>query len=853
MLLATLKGIVAHKLRLFLTAMAVVLGVAFVAGTFVLTDTINKTFDTLFTEISAGTDLTVRAVSGFGEGADIDSARDTVPAALLDVVRRTDGVAAADGTVAGLAQFVDKDGKAVSTGGAPTLGFNWTEPILSPLRLRSGREPQRAGEVVVDAVTARQHDFALGDRVKVLFQGPSEDFTVVGITGFGEADNLAGATLAIFDEATAQRVFGKVGRYDSIDIKAAEGVGTVELRDRVVAALPAGVEVVTAKQVADESADAVGQALGFFSTALLVFAGIALFVGGFIILNTFSILVAQRTRDLALLRALGASRRQVMATVVGEAFAVGLFASIVGLSLGVLVAIGLQSLLKAFGIDLPASGVVLKPRTFIASFVVGVGVTVASSISPARRASRIPPMAALRGGAEEHGGSLRRRSVAGAVVAAAGMAALLAGLFGGTISLVGVGAALVFVGVALLSPLVARPLARVIGAPLIFMSRWRIRRTAPPSTLPVRLGRQNAMRNPRRTAATSAALTVGLGLVACVSVLAASIKASAAEIVDDYLAADYIVSTPSFTPSISTALAPRLAQLPELAAVSGLQTGQWRSNGEGRSIFAGDPATLGQVLKFDVTAGDAAALARGGIFVADDELERQGLEIGATLPMTFARTGDTELRIAGTFAENQLLGNYLVSTATFEANFTERLDFVVLARVRPGVAPATARAAVEQVTGEFPNVELRDQAEFKQQQEDQVNQILGLITALLMLSIIIALFGIVNTLALSIFERTRELGLLRAVGMSRRQVRSMIRGESVIIAVMGALLGLGVGVLFGYAVVLALADEGIATVVVPASQLFTYVVLAGIAGVVAAVFPARRAARLDVLAAISYE
>ena len=842
MVRAVLKGLLAHKLRLFLTAIAVVLGVAFVAGTFVLTDTINKTFNTLFTEISAGTDITVRSESGFGDDANLDISRSTIPASLLAAVRAVPGVQAADGTVSGYAQFIDEQGKAVNTTGAPTLGFNWTEPGLSPLTLRSGREPLRNGEVVVDAVTAREHDFALGDRIRILFRGPTEEFTVVGITGFGEADNLAGATLAIFEETTAQRVFAKPGRFDSIEAKAAEGVTTVELRDRIVTVVPAGVEVITSKEVADESAKAVSQALGFLSTALLVFAGIALFVGGFIILNTFSILVAQRTRELALLRALGASRRQVMVSVIAEAFAVGVFASVVGIGLGVLVAMGLQELLKSFGIDLPAAGVVLKPRTFIASVIVGVGVTVVSSIAPARRASRIAPMAALRGGAEEHGGSLRRRSVVGAVVTALGAGVLLFGLFGGGISLVGVGAALAFVGVALLSPVAAIPLSRIIGAPLPRIAG-----------MSGKLGRQNAMRNPRRTAATSAALMVGLGLVACVSVLAASIKASAAEVVDEYLAADFIISTANFMPSISTDVAPRLARQPELVAVSGLQTGQWRSNGQGRSLYGADPATVGQVLKFEVTAGDAGALARGEILVGEEELKDKAMEIGGMLPMTFAQTGDTQLRIGGTFAKNQLLGNYLVSTATFDAHFPDRLDFVVLATARPGVTPAAARAAVEAVTGEFPNVEVRDQAEFKQQQEDQVNQILGLITALLFLSIIIALFGIVNTLALSIFERTRELGLLRAVGMSRRQVRSMIRGESVIIAVMGAVLGLAVGILFGFAVVNALSDEGIGSVVIPFGQLVTYVILAGLAGVIAAVFPARRAARLDVLAAISQE
>ncbi|CAA9252117.1 MAG: ABC transporter, fused permease protein [uncultured Acidimicrobiales bacterium] len=842
MVRAVLKGVLAHKLRLFLTAMAVVLGVSFVAGTFVLTDTINKTFDSLFNEISAGTDVSVRAASGFGEDAPAETLRDTVPASVLEVVRRVPGVQTADGTVSGYAQFVDEAGKAVTTTGAPTLGFNWTDPDLSPLTLRSGREPQRAGEVVVDAVTAKDHDFALGDTVKVLFRGPTEEFTVVGITGFGEADNLAGATLAIFDEGTAQRVFGKVGRFDSVEAKAVEGVSSLDLRDRVRSAVPPGVEVVTSQQVADESADSVQQALGFFGTALLVFAGISLFVGGFIILNTFSILVAQRTRELALLRALGASRRQVMVSVIAEAFLVGLFASLVGLGLGVLVALGLQELLKAFGIDLPAAGAVVRPRTIIASLVVGVGVTVLSSISPARKASKIAPMAALRGTGVEQGGSLRRRSVAGAVVTAVGAGAMLFGLFGGGISLVGLGAALVFVGVALLSPLAAVPMARVIGAPFPLIAG-----------MSGKLGRQNAMRNPRRTAATAAALTVGLGLVACVSVLAASIKSSAADIVDEYLAADYIVSTANFMPSISTDLAPRLAQQPELAAVSGLQTGEWRAQGQSRSIYGADPASVGQVLKVDVTAGDIGGLARGEILVGEEELKDKKLEIGSTLPMTFARTGNQELRIAGTFAKNQLLGSYVVSTATFDANFTDRLDFVVLAKARAGTPPAAARAAVERVTADFPNVELRDQAEFKEQQENQVNQILGLVTALLALSIIIALFGIVNTLALSIFERTRELGLLRAVGMARRQVRSMIRGESVIIAVLGAVLGLGVGVLFGYAIVGALDDEGIGKVVIPGGQLIAYVVLAGIAGVVAAVFPARRAARLDVLAAISHE
>ncbi|HEX3620701.1 MAG TPA: FtsX-like permease family protein [Acidimicrobiales bacterium] len=841
---AVLKGIFAHKLRLFLTAFAVVLGVSFVAGTFVLTDTINHTFDVLFHTINAGVDVSVRAASGFGNDNSTGTSRDTVSASVLDTVKKVPGVAVAEGAVGGYAQLVDKSGKAITTAGAPTLGVSWTaNPDLSPLRLRSGREPRKDGEVVVDAGTAKAHKLAVGDQVKILFQGPSENFTIVGVTGFGSADNLAGATLAAFDVTTAQRVLGKVGAFDSIDVKATSGVSTLTLRDRVAGVLPPGVEVVTSQQVADESAKQVQQALSFLGTALLVFAGISLFVGGFIILNTFSILVAQRTRELALLRALGASRRQVMLSVVAEAGVVGLFASIVGLGLGILVAIGLQSLLKAFGIDLPTSGTKVLPRTVIVSLIVGLVVTVLSSIASARRASKIPPMAALQGAGVEQGGSLRRRATVGVIVAVLGAAAMLRGLFAGgsgALPLLGLGAAVVFVGVALLSPLASGPMARVIGAPLP--------RMAGVSGV---LGRQNAMRNPRRTAATAAALTVGLALVATVSVLAASIKSSAADVVDKYLAADYIVGASGFNPTISTDLAARLSKAPELAAVSALQTGEWKSQGQTRTLDGGDPATLGQVLKLDVTAGDIGGLSRGELLVDETEFKDKHYKIGEIVPMTFARTGTQDIRVAGTYAKNDLLGNYLVSTATYDANFTDRLDFVVLAKAAPGVAPATSRAAVEAVAKDFPNVDVRDQAQFKKQQEQQVNKVLGLVTALLALSIIIALFGIVNTLALSVFERTRELGLLRAVGMARRQVRSMIRGESVIIAVLGAVLGLAVGVLFGWAIVAGLSDQGITHVVVPGGQLVLYVVLAAIAGVVAAVFPARRAARLDVLAAIS--
>ncbi|MGH9224000.1 MAG: FtsX-like permease family protein, partial [Acidimicrobiales bacterium] len=472
----TVKGLLAHKVRLILTSVSIVLGVAFVSGTFVLTDTISHTFDQLFTEVVANIDVTVRAKSGFGDATGADVSRDTLPESLVATVRAVPGVRVAEGSVGGNAQLVKPDGKAITTSGAPTLGFNWGTEELSALKLRAGRPPQRDGEVVVDVTTAEEHDLAVGEQVKVIFRSGTGQFTIVGLTGFGEADNLAGATIAVFDTRTAQQAFGKVGRFDTIDAAATDDVPALELRNRVAAALPETVEAVTSNQVADEGAKAVKDGLSFFSTFLLTFAGISLFVGSFIIFNTFSILVAQRTRELALLRALGAGRAQVLRSVLSEALIVGLVSSAVGLGLGVLFAVGLQALLKAFGIDLPSTSLQFLPRTVIASFIVGAGVTLVAAVAPARRAAKVAPMAALRDTVDAGAGSLRARSIAGGITTGVGALALVSGLFGGgdnALALVGLGATLTFLGIAILSPLIARPLAGAIGAPLA-----RRRRTA---------------------------------------------------------------------------------------------------------------------------------------------------------------------------------------------------------------------------------------------------------------------------------------------------------------------------------------------------------------------------------------
>ncbi len=510
----TIKGLLAHKLRLALTALAIVLGVMFIAGTFVLTDTLNNTFKTLFGNIYQNIDLQVRGVAEFGSGG--TATRNPIPESILSTVRSVPGVQEANGTVTGYAQYIGSDGKAISTGGAPTIGISWDpEPQLSALHLVQGSPPTTPHDVVMDLGTAQKYDFKVGQQVRILLQGPTETFRITGLARFGTADNLAGATLAAFDIPTAQRVLGDVGQFDSINVLTTANANQAQVQRSIASVLPRGVEVVTGQTVINEQTSAISQALGFFNTALLVFGFIALFVGGFTILNTFSIIVGQRTKELALLRIVGASRRQVFRSVIGEAAIVGLLSSLIGLGLGVLAAIGLEALLKGFGVTLPSGPIAFEPRTVIVCLVVGVGVTVVSAISPARRAVRIAPVEAVSEQQTEHDISMRRRFTWGAAITLLGALALAVGLTAPAIQLVGVGALLIFVGVARLAPAVARPMSSVIGRPLARLLG-----------MSGRLGRENSMRSPRRTAQTASALMVGLALVAVIAVFGASVYAA---------------------------------------------------------------------------------------------------------------------------------------------------------------------------------------------------------------------------------------------------------------------------------------------------------------------------------------
>jgi putative ABC transport system permease protein len=844
---ATLKGLLAHKFRLAATALAIVLGVSFVAGTYVLTDTINATFTNLFDEVTQGIDVAVRSEDVFtGQMGEV---RDPIPEEVLNEVKAVGGVKVAEGSVTGFAQFVDKDGKPVTTGGAPTLGVSISSApeLQAGTTVRAGRLPSGPTEMVVDAQTAEKHGFAVGDRVKVLLQGPARTFTVSGIIGFGSAGNLGGATLAGFTLPTAQEVLNREGRFDEIDVVAAEGTTPEQLRDRVRAVLDPRYEVLTGTELSEDAARAINDTFGrFLSMALLSFAFVALLVGGFLIFNTFTIIVAQRTRELALLRCLGASRRQVMTSVLLESLIVAVVASLVGLGLGVLIANGLKALLTGIlNFDLPTTGTVFLWRTVIVSLAVGIVVTVLAALLPARKATRVPPVAALQpetAFAPTH--FRKRRIVLGVLVTLVGIALLLAGLFqneGNRLVNVASGAVIVFFGVAILSPLIARPLARLIGWP--FAKAFK---------LPGSLARENAMRNPRRTASTAAALMIGLALVTFVSIFAASIKASTTETLDRTIAADYILMNDTFTP-FSPDLATRLADQPELAAVVGVRLGAFKLDGATKQLIGIDPAAYDRVVKTEVLSGSIADLQSGGLAVKEDVAKANGWTVGERVALQFPRGGTQQVQVKAIYKDNSVNGDYLLSLADYERFYADQADSQILVQAAPGADPAASRAAIDRVLVDFPNVTVRDQAEYKAETARQIDQVVNLFFALLALAVVIALFGIVNTLGLSIFERIRELGLLRAVGATRRQVRSMIRWEAVIIAVLGAVLGLAVGVFFGWTIVRALRSVGITEFALPGGQLVIFVVFAALAGILAAVLPGRRAARIDVLRAITTE
>jgi putative ABC transport system permease protein len=698
--------------------------------------------------------------------------------------------------------------------------------------------------MVLEKATAENHDFSVGQTLRVIVPAGTRPFKVVGIAELPGGQSLGSATTVLFSLPEAQRIFEKPGQFDSISVAADPGISETELRDRIAPVLPPGLVADTAEQVQDQQSQDVKDQLQFLTIFLIVFAAIATFVAAFIIFNTFTITVAQRARQLALLRAVGATGGQVTRLVVVEAFVVGLIASILGLLVGVLIALGIQALFGAFGADLPTTSLQLTTRTIVIGLLVGVGVTMIAALVPALRASRLSPMAALREEVVLPDASSRRRAIIGGVVTLVGAVcvglALQGGGAGRVFTLLGAGVLVLFVGLAMLAPLIARPLARVLGAPGARMGG-----------VPGRLGQQNAMRNPQRTAITATALMIGLALVTFVTVFATSLSASVGHSIDQQLKADLIVYDESSFFGFPLNAERTVAGQPLVETVAGVRQGQAKIDGTEHRVSGVVPSAIDQAYDPEFRAGSWPDLEDGGVALSKDTADDLGVGVGDRVNLLFAKTGEHPFTVQAIFDDTQV-GGIAMTQADFARNFTDQQDVLMFVNGRPDADPVQL---YDQVKGSlaqaYPNLTVRDQKQYKQFVEDQVNQFLGLIYALLALAIIIAIFGIVNTLALSIFERTREIGLLRAVGLSSRQSRRMVRWEAIIVALLGGLLGIVLGLILGVAGTSATPDLDVISI--PWGRLIIFFLLAGVAGVLAAIWPARRAAKLDVLRAVAHE
>ncbi len=849
MLRITCKGLWAHKLRFMLTGLAVILGVAFMSGTMILTDTMGRTFDEALATNNDGIDAIVRRGSAIdGESAEV---RERVEAATLTAVLEVDGVDAAAGSIQGFAQLVQDDGAVAENALGATIGTSWIDDArLNPFQLAAGRAPEASLEAIVDRATVANEGWDLGDSFVVLAKTGPVELTLVGEAMFGELDGIPGSTMIATDLTTAQELFGEPGYFDTIVVAKSSGVAADELAVHLQSALADGqIEVITGEADTADKQAALREDLRFFDTFLLAFAYISLFVGMFIIYNTFSIVIAQRTRDLAMLRAIGAGRGQVLRSVLVEAVAVGLVACVAGLGLGVGMSFGLRELLAQVGVDIPSGPTVITGATVVTAVTVGVIVTLASAIAPAVRASRVAPIAALRDVAIDRSHLSSARAFSGVAITAAGVLAAAAGIAAdgqGALRLLGLGAVTTVLGVFVLGPVLARPVLRVLGRPARAISGSV-----------GRLAQENARRNPKRTSGTAAALMVGVALVGFITIIASSTTAAVVDQVDNSFRADYVVDSGQWAEGgFSPELAAELSALSEVEIVSPIRVSAVAVGDTTTQVAGLDTAVFDRLYDVEVTSGSLDSVTPGMVAVASDKAADLRLAIGDTIGVTFARTGTIDLTVAAIFDE-EIVGvggtPWIIDLATYESNVTDQYDRQLFVTTGDSIDAATSRAAIDQVLTSWPNGELQDQAQFKEAITSEIGSMLNLIYGLLALAVIIALIGIANTLALSVHERTRELGLLRAVGMTRRQVRTLVRWESVMIAALGTGLGLVLALAGAWAIIRSLADEGITQVVVPGARIGVIVACAVVAGVLAAVAPARRAARLDILQAIGAE
>ncbi len=850
-----IRGLLSRKLRTALTALAIVLGVAMISGTYVLTDSIDQAFDKIFTDIRKGSSAVISGKSAFDLTDGSGVTEPTFDESLLPTVQKLSGVAEAEGSVdSDATQFIGSDGKAVVFGGAPNLGFSIAngESAFNPLTLVEGAWPG-PDEVVVDKETASKEDFAVGETVGVQAEGPIQRMKVSGIVQFSSGLTIGGATLAGFDLATAQRIMGKEGQLDEIAVAAKPDVTDPELVRQIEEVLPPGTQVKTAAQQVEADAADTNEFISFLQGFLLAFGGIALFVGAFVIANSLSITIAQRTRELATLRTLGASRRQVLGSIFIESLVVGVVASVIGLFLGLLLAKGLFWLFDAVGFTLPNTGLVFEARTVVVALLAGILVTLIASMRPAIRATRVPPIAAVREGATLPPGRFARfRGIGAALIALLGFAALLYGLFGSGLDTtqiliwMGLGALLIFLGVALLSARLVRPLAQVLG--------WPAARFGGAAGA---LARDNARRNPQRTGSTAAALMIGLALVTLVATLAAGIVQTFRGAVDDLWKnsdSDYgITAQNNFSP-IPIAAAEAAAKAPGVESIMNVRAGQALVFGSATNVTAVDPTARENIaLSWKEGSQDVLAeLGADGAFVDDGFADDHDLRVGSPVELTFPNGDRATYTVKGIFdppTGGSPFGSVTISTSAWDEHVENPRNLYSFVAMRGDVTDENTQA-LETALVDFPNAKVQTRQEFIDNQISGLNSVLNILYVLLALSVLVSLFGIVNTLVLTVFERTREIGMLRAIGMTRRQIRRMIRHESVITALIGAAIGIVLGIVLA---VLLIARVDFIDFAFPTFQIVIFVVAAILVGVVAAIFPARRAAKLDPLEAISYE
>jgi putative ABC transport system permease protein len=838
-----LKGILGRKARLILTSLAVILGTSFLAGTSVFSDTLNRTFDNLFSDVFKNVDAYVRSTqvieADFGQ-----EERQRISADLVSIVESVPGVRDASPDIQAFARIIGKDGKPIGSGGQgpPTFGSVGEEFAGALWSTAQGRWPVGSTEVVIDEASAKAGKYILGDSVKVVAQSGSREFTLVGIASYGDVRSPGGATFALFDSVTAAEFLTQPGFIDAILVSGDGSVSDAKLTQAIQDALPTTgkTETLTGAEITLETQDQIGSALDFFGILLKTFSFIALGVGCFVIYNVFSISAAQRQRENALLRAIGASRKQITRAMLIESIVVGLIGSIVGVVAGIGLSVSLTALLRALNIDLPSSGLVVSQNTVTSTIVIGLIVTVLSAILPARRAGKVPPLAAMRATALEIAEPGRKRLITGLLSIALGVAIIGAVVAGASNNYLGIGILFVFIGTIVLGPIIARPVALFLGRPA---ARFR--------GVTGTMARQNSARNPKRTSRTASPVLIGVALVTAVTALAASIKGQIDDVFTAQFKGDYAISTDARGfGGLSPSLAVDLNKLPQVEKATGFGFLTVKVDGRGQYVTTINPKTIEGLWDIGLVNATYSDLSTSDIFVSEKTAKKKNIALGSVLQTTFGDGSTRPLKVAGFFVNDEI-GNYIANSALVDGSAIIMFDIGVYIKTKDNVDKAEAFTALENAVKKYGQGELLTKQEYINKQSGQVNQLLGLIYGLLMLSVIISIVGIIITLLLSVFERQRELALLRAVGMTRSQVRTTVRWESVITSLLGAVLGIILGIGLGWVIVFALKDQGLTSFKLPIGPTIVIMVMSFIVGLFAAIYPAWRATRVNILDALN--